>query len=65
MDSEFRLMYTECLDGYALDGDVNQAGREGRAKRLARGVIWVEVVVEPRKAAGELLWAVVSEELCH
>lgn len=48
-----------------LDGDDNQAGREGRGKRLAQGVIWVEVVVELRKASGELLWKDVGEELCH
>lgn len=30
-----------------------------------RGVIWVEVGVELRKASGELLWEDVREKLCH
>lgn len=51
--------------GMLLDGDDNQAGREGRGKRLGRGVIWVEVGVELRKASGELLCEDVREELCH
>lgn len=50
--------------GMLLDGDGNQTGREGRGKRLGRGVIWVEVVVELRKASDEL-WEDVREELCH